>query len=237
MAFRIEARIIAGLALALAAHAETVTLAARHDHLKGSCAGTISITSGGIEFNGGGSRKPHRFSWKWDGVQQVTLSAKAIAILSYQDRWTRLYADRQMRFALVPGAPLAGAGEELRKALGRKFVEAFAAESTPLWSLPAKHLTGFKGHTGTLDMNDGGLAFRSKDITRTWLWSDIENVSSAGPYELTLTTFERSRIHYGGRRDFTFQLREPITPERVDGLWRRVTRPTHILTEFTNKEH
>jgi hypothetical protein len=86
-------------------------------------------------------------------------------------------------------------------------------------------------------MREEGVSFRSKPLSRTWQWADLENVSSAGPYELTLTTFERSRIHYGGRRDFSFQLREPITAAQVDQLWRRVVRPTQILSEFTKKEN
>lgn len=241
MAFRIEARTIAGLVLALSLQAETITLAARHDHLKGSCVGSIAIAAEGIEYAEGARakprKKPHRFAWKWADVQQATLSAKELTVLTYEDRWVKLGADREMRLRLSAGAPLGAAGNALRAGLERKYVAAFTSEAKPLWTLPAKHLTGFKGAVGVIEMHETGVSFRSKSLARSWQWADLENVSSAGPYELTLTTFERSRVHYGGRRDFTFQLREAITPERVDQLWRRVVRPTQVLSEFTKKEN
>lgn len=228
--------------LAAWAQAETVTLAARHDHRKGSCAGSITVTAEGIEYREGPRdkprKKPHRYTWTWADTQQATLSAKDLTVLTYEDRWLTLGADRQMRFALAPGTDLATANAALRQALGRKFVAALpAGGSAPLWTLPAKHLHGFRGTPGTLELRSDSISFRSSTLSRTWTWDDLENVSSAGPYELTLTTYERSRLHYGGRRDFTFQLREPITPAQVDQLWRRVTRPSHILTEFTTKEN
>jgi len=248
MAFRTEARTVACIALALAsqggaaiARGEAVTLAARHDHLKGSCAGSIAITAGGIEYKEGARakprKKPHRYSWTWADTQQATLSAKELTVVTYEDRWTKLGADREMTFRLAADQALGAASASLRAGLERKYVAAIAPVGTPpQWSLAAKHLKGFKGETGTIEMREEGLSFRSAEMARTWLWADIENVSSAGPYELTLTTYERSRAHYGGRRDFTFQLREPVTPERVDQLWRRATRPTQVLSEFTTKE-
>ena len=228
--------------LAACAHAETVTFPARHDHRKGHCAGTITITAEGLDYTEGPRakprKKPHRYAWTWADVQQATLSAKELVVLTYEDRWLKLGADRELRFALPTGTELAPAQNALRTGLSRKFVAALAdTTSPPLWTLPAKHLSGFRGATGSLEMRDGGLRFQARQWSRTWTWDDLENISSAGPYELTLTTFERSRIHYGGRRDFTFQLRAPITPAQVDQLWRRVTRPTHILNEFTNKEN
>ena len=67
MAFRIEARTLAGLALALSLQAETVTLPARHDHRKGSCSGSIAITAEGIEYTEGARekprKKPHHYAW------------------------------------------------------------------------------------------------------------------------------------------------------------------------------
>lgn len=242
MALRIEARTLAGLMLAVWAHAETIALPARHDHRKGSCAGNITITAEGIEFaeapRAKPRKKPHRFAWTWADTQQATLTEKELTVLTYEDRWLKLGADREMRFALAAGTDLAAARRALRMGLARKFVAALPASgAAPLWTLPAKHLSGFRGVTGSIEMREEGVSFRSPKLSRTWTWEDLENVSSAGPYELTLTTFERSRIHYGGRRDFTFQLREPITPAQVDQLWRRVARPTHILNEFTNKEN
>lgn len=139
--------------LAAWAQAETVTLAVRHDHRKGSCAGSITVTAEGIEYREGPRdkprKKPHRYAWTWADTQQAKLSAKELVVLTYEDRWLTLGADREMRFALTPGADLASAGAALRQALGRKFVAALQATgTTPLWTLPAKHLHGFPRHAG-----------------------------------------------------------------------------------------
>jgi hypothetical protein len=36
---------------------------------------------------------------------------------------------------------------------------------------------------------------------------------------LTITTFERARLHYGDRKGFNFELKEPLTEERYNHVW------------------
>jgi hypothetical protein len=61
-----------------------------------------------------------------------------------------------------------------------------------------------------------------KGASRAWRYGDIDNIGTSGPFELTLTTFERALEHFGNRKDFNFQLKEPLDERKYDGLWRRL---------------
>jgi hypothetical protein len=49
-------------------------------------------------------------------------------------------------------------------------------------------------------------------------------ISSSGPFDLTITTFERSGENYAGHKDFHFQLKRPLTEAEYEGLWRKVNQ-------------
>ena len=54
--------------------------------------------------------------------------------------------------------------------------------------------------------------------------SDIENISSAGPFELTITTFERAKTHYGDLKGFNFELKQRLEEARYNELWLRLNQ-------------
>jgi hypothetical protein len=57
---------------------------------------------------------------------------------------------------------------------------------------------------------DGG----ERGESRTWRYSDITNVASAGPFDLTISTIEgENRI----------QLKQPLAGARFDDLWQRIS--------------
>ena len=60
--------------------------------------------------------------------------------------------------------------------------------------------------------------------SRTWRLRDIDTVSSSGPFDLTLTTFERAGANYAARKDFHFQLKRPLAETEYNGLWRKVNQ-------------
>jgi hypothetical protein len=60
--------------------------------------------------------------------------------------------------------------------------------------------------------------------SRTWLWSDLDNVARTGPAMLTVTTYERALADYGSLKSFAFQLREPLAEDRFHHLWLQVQR-------------
>ena len=62
------------------------------------------------------------------------------------------------------------------------------------------------------------------------MYDDIENVSTTGPFELTITTHERDRSQYGSIRAFTFQLKRPMTDRQYDDLWYAINQKKGLKT-------
>jgi hypothetical protein len=77
-----------------------------------------------------------------------------------------------------------------------------------------------------LIVGEDRIVFRSdrKGESRTWRYADIDNISTTGPFQLTVTTFERSRANYGNRKGFNFQLKEQLEETRYNELWRQLNR-------------
>jgi len=63
-----------------------------------------------------------------------------------------------------------------------------------------------------------------KGESRAWRYRDIDNIGSSGPFQLTITSFERARMQYGSRKDFEFQLKQPLEEARYNDLWLRLNR-------------
>ncbi|MDQ2944594.1 MAG: hypothetical protein M3Y27_01385, partial [Acidobacteriota bacterium] len=102
-----------------------------------------------------------------------------------------------------------------------------------MWQGPAKLLHGRGGSEGVVLVGADRIVYHRAKIgeSRTWRIGDIENVNSAGPFDLTITTYERAVSHYGDRKDFRFQLRQLMTQAQHNELWRRVNRSRgQILT-------
>ena len=77
-----------------------------------------------------------------------------------------------------------------------------------------------------LRFGPGHIVYKTdkKDNSRTWRYQDIDNISTSDPYQLTLTTYELARTHYGGRKGFNFQLKQPLDEKRFNLLWRRLNQ-------------
>ena len=95
-----------------------------------------------------------------------------------------------------------------------------------LWEIPAKHLVGFGGDEGVLQVGAGEIVYKSakEGRSRTWRYEDIDNIASTGPFEFTITTFERARLDYGSRKQYNFQLKQRLDEKRYDALWLRLNR-------------
>ena len=63
-----------------------------------------------------------------------------------------------------------------------------------------------------------------RDESRTWRYEDIDNISSSGPFQLTVTTFERARTHYGNLKGFNFELKQRLEEEHFNDLWLRLNQ-------------
>lgn len=242
MAFRIEKRTqIAGLialTLAPAALAQQFRYEVWHGHSrpphirKAGNPGTLLITDSGVSFKESYTEKkkpkhPHAWEWAYENIQQLEIGPRSIRVLTYKDNKWKLGSDREYRFDLLGEGSFAEAYQFLKTRLDQRFVAALPDPSIkPLWEIPVKHLLRFGGSEGVLSFGEDGIVYRtdSKDDSRTWRYADIENVSSSGPFQLSLTTYERARSHYGNLKGFNFQLKERLQEAQYNDLWQRVNR-------------
>ena len=223
------------MALPLAAESYQV----RRDHWRKSCAGTLSIGKDSIVFDERTPVKkgkmPHHFEWRFAEIQQLLIEPRRVKVLTYEDVGKKFGMDRQYTFALRGDASFETAYGRLKNQLDQRFVSAIPDSSVkPVWQIAVKHELGYKGSQGTLSIGEDRIVYRTENPkdSRTWRYADIENISMEGPFQLTLTTFERERTHYGNRKGFNFQLKEALSEARFNDLWLRLEqgRSHGILT-------
>jgi hypothetical protein len=213
---------------------------ARHEHLRNGGGGTLTIDGKGVSFKEGGKKHDHAWQWDYQDIQQLEIAPKTLRVLTYKDNKWKLGADREYRFDLLSEGTFSGAYDFLKRRLDQRFVAALPdPEVKPLWEIPAKHLLRLGGTEGTLIIGEDAIVYKAgtKDDSRTWRYSDVESVSSSGPFQLTLTTFERARAHYGNLKGFNFQLKEALKEDRYNQLWERVNASKGLKFLATYKDH
>ena len=245
MAFRSQKPIGAFVALlfcGFAADAEEVTIPVRHPHLRKGGTGEIQIGKSSISFREVGKKK-HSREWAYDDIQQLYVGRNSLRILTYEDVSWKLGSDREFKFDRLPD----GAAQQVLDALGggidaRRVVAAVPnPQITPIWQMKAKLLKGRGGSEGVVLVGGDSIVYKSEErnASRTWHFNQIENVSSSGPFDLTITTFERVGSRFAGRRDFRFEFKAELTGERYSALWRRLNEsrltPSSMNTKI--KEH
>jgi hypothetical protein len=230
MEFRIEKTVVA-LMVFFAGQAilPAEQHSARHIHWRKSGAGTLKVTGAGITFEEPpGKKKPgHRFEWAYQDIQQLEITPRKMRVLTYQDNQWKLGADREQKFVLTAEDSFHPVYQVLKSKLDQRFVAALADDAVkPLWQLPVKRLGAIKGAEGVLVAGEDRLVYKTgaKDDSRTWRYADIDNVSTSGPFDLTLVTYERARSHYGNLKQFHFQLKQALDEERYNDLWRRLNQ-------------
>src|SRR5262252_5480543 len=129
------------LIAAVALWASAAQFTVRHDHLNGSCTGTLTVDEGGVAFTG---QKGHAWKWSLQDIQELKLEPHRILVVSYRDSLMRLGADREYRFD--GDFPAASLYAMLRDHMDQRLVAAIAqTSSTPLWSAPVKRLGTMRG--------------------------------------------------------------------------------------------
>jgi hypothetical protein len=206
----------------------------RHEHLRKGCAGVMTVDEEGVRFTGAQTgTTTHAWVWKYEDIQELTLGSGSIHILTYKDRRLGLGADREYDFTgKLPVEALYGL---LKDRMDQRFIAAVAPrgalpDPAPGWSVPVKHLGRITlklqttGSEGTLAFGPDKITYSTtaRDDSRTWRYSDIDSISSSGPFQLTITTYERARSHYGDRTGFNFQLKQSITEARYNELWLQI---------------
>ena len=199
--------------------AESFEIKVRHDHLRKGCTGTLLIDERGVSFAASEKQqKPHAWRWEWPDIQRFELSPEKLRVLTYQDISWKLGADREYEFDVLERQGLDEAYRFLRNRLDQRFVAILAdGDAEPLWKIPVKRLGRIRGSEGTLVVAVDRIVYRStqRGHSRTWRYQDIENVSTSGRFELTVTTYERV---------FNFQLKEVLDEKRFNDLWRRLNQ-------------
>jgi len=207
--------------------ASAAQFAVRHEHVYGRCQGVLTVDQTGVRYSG---EKGHSWMWAYSDIQQFKLKPDGIEVVTYRDNLWRLGADQEYRFTgKIPATEVQAL---LSTRLDQRFVSAVATEAgEPLYRSPVKHLGRVKGSEGILAFGSEDVVYESdtKGESRTWRYGDIEKISSSGPFQLTITSFERARSHYGDRKDFNFQLKQPITEMQYNQLWLHTERKTGKL--------
>jgi hypothetical protein len=242
MEFRIETRALALLSslllLAPAALAQEFQYEAWHGHSRpphvkrAGNMGALRITGTGIEFveaytKGKLPKHPHAWHWVYQDIQQLKIAPKSLTVLTYRDDKWKLGADRSYEFDLISDKTFIDAYEFLKNRLDQRFVAEIPGHvSDQLWEIPVKHVLRFRGEEGVLQVGAAEIVYKSakEAESRTWRYEDIENVSSAGPFQLTVTTFERAKSHYGDLKGFNFELKQRLEEDRYNDLWLRLNR-------------
>ena len=202
-----------------------ITLNVRHDHFMGSCNGSLLLDERGVRYQTNHQKDAR--TWNMEDIKEFEIERdRHIKLYTYEDRsnW-RLGADKIFEFTWSDESISSQQVYEFLRSHTRRPVAAslIPAEVGPVsFDLPVKHLGILKGNQGRLQFSEGGVVFQASNGrgSRSWRYEDLESISSGGPYDLTLTTYEQQRFHYASRRAYNFQLKEPIPPDRYDALWR-----------------
>jgi hypothetical protein len=233
VAFRIEERtgalLVALTLLAPAGLAQGLKYDVFHAHApyirKAGDTGTLTIGDEGVSFTE--TRKRHAWRWSYQDIQQLKIAPKSLTVLTYKDNKWKLGADREVHFDLVGDKTFEDAVQLLKGRLDQRLVMAIPDRvSNILWEIPVKHLQRLGGDEGVLQVGTEVIVYQSADKSesRTWRYEDIDNISTSGPFDLTVTTFERAKAHYGNRKDFNFQLKARLEETRYNDLWLRLNQ-------------
>jgi len=107
------------------------------------------------------------------------------------------------------------------------FVRQAGEENPPLYVLPARHRHRWGGCNGELRIYEDRViyeSFEDKENSRLWRWSDIQSFGRSGRYKFEIATFEPQ---FGGEKTFNFDLKEEMTDEAYDFVWKKFYKVTY----------
>jgi hypothetical protein len=207
--------------------AQQGTWPVRHQHLRNGAVGTLRVTPDSITFDERDKKNrptAHSRVWKYEDIQQLTLGTKTLRILTYEDQRLEFGRDREFVFDRLPAALVTALYSGWRDRLDSRFVAALADDQIHAdWQMPVKLLHGRNGSQGVLRFGADRVVYKTPqgEESRTWRIADIENVSSSGPFDLTVAAHEG---------EFRFQLKEVLAEDRYNQLWRQISRSHGLQT-------
>lgn len=210
----------------------------KHDHLRKSCVGELVINNSGVEYLT--DHEPHKRSWPFKDIRILKLiSAAKMEILTYQQRRLtpslneafKFGSDESFKFELLEGEFSPDLSEFLLARIKRPVITTFVRqageENPPLYVLPARHRHRWGGCNGELRIYEDKVIYESvedKENSRLWRWSDIQSFGRSGRYKFEIVTFEPQ---LGGEKTFNFDLKEELTGEAYDFVWKKFYKVTY----------
>ncbi len=198
--------------------------------------GALRVSEQGISFSEAGKHAQHSRTWKYANIQQLELSSGSLRILTYEDEGWKLGRDREFIFDQLPDGFAQSMYEGWRKQLDQRLVARMASSQGPeLWRMPAKLSGSIHGSEGVVIVQPESIVFESSKPgqSRTWRFADLENLASAGPFDLSVVTREHHGTWNAGAREFRFQLKEALPEPRFNELWRRLNSSKQ--SDFVNQ--
>lgn len=196
---------IAGLMLLAGQAAGLSAFPVEHRHLNGNCAGDLEVSATGVAYTG---PKEHAWHWDLEDIRELKIAPDHVYVLSYHGSYDfrgKVPVDRLYRL--------------LKDVMDQRLViESGQAAGPSYWTVPVKRRGGADG---SLTFGSEAIVYSSDkpDESRTWRYKDIDNISTSGPLQFTITTFERALANYTDRKDFSFELKQPITESKYNELW------------------
>ena len=245
-----------GLLLALLAivpaGAAELTYEVRHHRALKNHEGVLTISEKGVAYQQvvpekkrkANPKKPPKLEsiqFDYQDIQELWVSPDRLRLVTYKDRKWLLGIDKEFEFLLPKGKSFDSAYAMLKDKLDRRFVAA-VADLQPViqWELPVKLLGKIQGSEGVLLVGPDRIVYKAdrRRQSRTWRYQDIENVSTSDRYQLTLTTYEHAKTHYGSMKGFNFQLKQPLDDKRFEMLWKRLNQDKgmQFLTSIEQKD-
>jgi hypothetical protein len=223
------------LLVSSALQAQEVRFPVRHGRLLRDRTGELILGETGIDYRT--KDKGDARTWKYEDIQQLgLLSPKEITIISYEDSKWKLGKDLFYRFTITTGEITPALWAQLQAKIKRPVVSAvIPPDIAPKFTIPVKHLRGFSGTQGMLEIGDEYIIYKTavpKD-SRIWRYEDISSVGSTGPYQVRLTSMDRAENESGGERNFVFSLKERLAPEAYDFIWWKINGPQ--ISSFPRK--
>ena len=233
--------LVALLAVVPAGAAE-LTYEVRHHRAMKNHEGVLTISENGVAYQQvvpekkrkANPKKPPKLEsvqFDYQDIQELWVSSDSLRLVTYKDRKWLLGVDKEFDFFLPKGKSFDSAYAMLKDKLDRRFVAAVAdAQPAVLWQLPVKLMGVLQGSEGVLQVGQDRIVYKTDrpHQSRTWRYQDIENVSTSDRYQLTFTTYEHAKTHYGSMKGFNFQLKQPLDDKRFEMLWKRLNQDKGI---------
>jgi hypothetical protein len=185
-----------------------------HVHFRKDAAGSLEVTEAGVSYKETKrAKKPHDYTWTWNDIERLTLYPDRVEIVTWKRNrpilagtYTFKAKDAEALYPLF------------REKLPRRFIpEVARTDFEASARLPAVR----DGQEGTLLVGADRLVFESEGAkgSHTWVMGEIENVSTADPLELTISSLAT---------DYRLKLKQPLPEGLYNDLWRKLNiRSTH----------